>query len=936
MKKFLLFIGLILFFFSYGQSQNSVSEENVQLAEDFFADENFKKSEDLYEAFVKTEPSNADFNFKLAFCYLQSDETVFSSIAYFEKAAELFKADDNMEEYYTAAFYKAKALHKSYQFQLAEEEYSELINITDNNRLKKEAEKELANVKTAAEFFSMANFFRLTKYGILNSEYDDHSPVTSADESVIMFTSRRPGNTGEALAENGEPYEDIYVYRKGKHKRPVNIGKPINTEFHDATCGLSVDGNELFIYRATRKDGGDIYHSKYNGDSWSVPVRLGENINTKYRETHASLSADGSLLYICSNRKGGYGGFDIYMSEKNEDGTWGEAKNLGPVINTKEDENGPYIHADGNTLYFSSEGHPGMGGFDIFTSEKTGENSWSEPENIGFPLNTVEHDVFFVPGGDGKSGYYSSQKGGSINIYKANFPAREEKSISLFSGTVKSMKLKMTSVNKKDCKTKKGKYISPGGSTYSEYYAYNKNKNAFLKYEEQGDRILFKDSINVVPQNSYVYLLDVETADTLKRFDVAGFDGKYMFILKKQQGFKMVFDAENFIYNTYDVHADDQIGYYKLVYNTQLDSLKSNRIKATRRVGFDNGITALNDYAKFEVKLLSKFLNKHPDLFVSVAGCDYLVADSNPDFKRLECEFAEYRKKKFIAALKAEGIEDRRISSDVFSVSHYGDTLSYTIYNKEEEATEKIIKKQREENFEVAQIEAELTTDEIAEKFGTVSTGKDIIIVDNMQFKINRFSLSGYNENLSKLALFLKNNPEAKIQLVGYTDLQGNKEYNYDLSEKRAEYIESELIKRGANPLSIVTSGKGFENPIAKNETPEGDFYWQALPYNRRVEIQLEKEGLSDELYVREVEVPKEYIVKDSVKNKEQIFAIGLTLTEEKLDLNSFEDIAGISEKQYSDGKFLYFFGKFRERDKVLDELHKVKHQYPEAFIFIR
>ena len=940
MKRFLLILGLVIWYSVSCTAQNDSLEIMEEKAGIFLANENYLEAQKIYENLVGKQPNNPDYNFKLGFCYLQSDQTVFNSILYFEKAEDIYSINENVEQMNMVIFYKAQANHKSYQFDSAIEIYKGLIEKTTNKQLKKQAEKELEIVETAGQFFSQAHFFRLTKYGILNSEYDDHSPVISADESVIIFTSKRPGNTGDLRTETGEPFEDIYIFRKGVHKRPVNIGSPINTESHDATCGLSADGNELFIYRATRQDKGDIYHSVFDGTNWSNPKRLGPNINTKYRETHASLSSEGSLLYICSNRKGGYGGFDIYVSEKQPDGTWGPVKNLGPTINTDEDEIGPYIHPNGKSLYFSSKGHPGMGGFDIFTSEMEENGEWNEPQNIGFPLNTVEHDVFFVPGGDGKSGYYSSEKDGSVNIYKANFPDREEKNISLFTGYVSTNFVYRRNIEAEKCVSENEQFSDPNGNSYPALYSYSKKNRAFIMAEKQGSNIVFKDSTHFIPKKAQVYILDIETGDTVRQVSVSDYNGRFMFIMKEQKDYKMIFTADDYIYDTHDIHGEDQVGYFKLNYNAHLDSVSSENIKATRKIGFENGLTSLSEFAEVEVKLLTNFLQEHPDLFVSVSGCDYLVYDSNPDFRRLECEYAESRKRKFIKKLEEAGIDKERITSDLFAVSQYGDTLSYTIYNKNQAVKEVKVKEERTKTFDVVKTEATLTDNEIAEKYGTVSVGKNIIIVNNMQFKINRYSATGYNENLKQLATFLIENPSAEIMLSGYTDSQGDKDYNYKLSNKRSAFVRNELVRMGVDSMQIYTEGKGFEKPIAFNKKKDGSFYWQALPYNRRVEIKLVKEGLSHELFVREINVPKKYVYSSDVNNIQkgkEIYAIGLKVVDKKEPLSNFDNLTeGISEKQYSDGTFLYFFGKYESRETVLDEYHKIKADYPDAFIFLR
>jgi hypothetical protein len=213
---------------------------------------------------------------------------------------------------------------------------------------------------------------------------------------------------------NGNYYEDVFIsHRVGDHwLTSESIGTNINTKNHDASIALSADGQKLFLFHSTDKDGGDIYMSKLSGDVWGAPEQLGPTINTKYWEGSCSLSADEQTLYFASERPGGLGGKDLYKSSKMPDGSWGKAENLGPTINTIYNDDSPFIHPDGITLFFSSEGHSSIGGYDImYSTIKDGR--WAEPTNMGYPINTTEDERFYVLTADGEHGYYSSDmKGG--------------------------------------------------------------------------------------------------------------------------------------------------------------------------------------------------------------------------------------------------------------------------------------------------------------------------------------------------------------------------------------------------------------------------------------------------------------------------------------------------------------------------------------------
>jgi hypothetical protein len=198
----------------------------------------------------------------------------------------------------------------------------------------------------------------------------------------------------------------------GKWGTPKNLGAPINTNTHDACVALSFDGNQMIIYR-TSNDllTGDLYLTRTDFVGWTNPVKLGAEINTPFIETSACFSTDTSVIYFSSNKPGGFGGKDIYRIKKLPNGRWSMPMNVGPTINTDKDEDSPFLHPDGTTLYFSSKGHNTMGDYDVFKTILNPETfAFSAPENLGFPVNTVNNDIFFVLNANGTHGYYSSVK----------------------------------------------------------------------------------------------------------------------------------------------------------------------------------------------------------------------------------------------------------------------------------------------------------------------------------------------------------------------------------------------------------------------------------------------------------------------------------------------------------------------------------------------
>jgi hypothetical protein len=213
----------------------------------------------------------------------------------------------------------------------------------------------------------------------------------------------------------------------GKWTPPEVLNPQVGSDGDFYPTALSYDGKELYMVRRVEGNN-DLYVSILGESFWSKAVPLNSYINTRAHETHASLSIDGNTLYFTSARRGGAGNLDIYRSDRNPGGDWGEAQNLGPIINTEEDEDAPFLTTDGNRLIFCSKGHFSMGGYDIFYSDRGSEGKWTDPVNIGYPVNTTGDDLFFYPIGSGSQGYMSKvDRDGPLifDIYHVELPDME-------------------------------------------------------------------------------------------------------------------------------------------------------------------------------------------------------------------------------------------------------------------------------------------------------------------------------------------------------------------------------------------------------------------------------------------------------------------------------------------------------------------------------
>lgn len=438
------------------------AEKEWKTGEDLFSEGRgqYKNALKHYMEAYKFNPDYSLLNYRIGMCYIMTIHKE-KSVPYFEKAYKLnpqvsgdILLELGMSHHYNEDWDEAIKWYKKYEQYLMSGKTKK--NANEINMQIAKFEKKIQECKYGKEFSAKPiRVFIDNIGGTINSPYPDFGVTMSADESILMITSRRPGSFGsKELSEKDlkkehaeEDYnEDIFVsYKnaKGEWSQPVNMGKPINEDGHDATVSLSADGQSLIMYKSD--GGGGLYETHLDGDKWSKPKILDKQINTSHHESDAAYSVDRKKLYFVSNKPEdnlgfadpAYGGawtHDIFYCEWDEDKErWGEAKNVGPTLNTKYNEAGVFLHPDGKTMYFSSQGHTSMGGYDIFKSEYNEDtDTWSEPVNIGYPVNGADDDVFFVRSANGRKGYYASIHDdgyGEKDIYVITFLGPEKQVI---------------------------------------------------------------------------------------------------------------------------------------------------------------------------------------------------------------------------------------------------------------------------------------------------------------------------------------------------------------------------------------------------------------------------------------------------------------------------------------------------------------------------
>ncbi|HEU4716603.1 MAG TPA: tetratricopeptide repeat protein [Bacteroidia bacterium] len=433
MKQAIQLFGILLFFLVAGNApaQSNIVDKGGDEVKIFNAQQAFNmgdyvKAVNLYKEVLANKPNDAGIIFHIGECFFSMNEV--------DKAQEQFEKAKSISS--TASPDLDLDLGRCYQMKghldsaIAEFSIAKTMNAANAMKLK-EIDYYLSQCQTAKSLMATPKPVTVTNLGAnVNSPYDDKRPSITSDGKTLIFTSRRPDGKSANRDDEGDGgyFEDIYECSWDSAKMTWGVADlargAVNTEGHDAACSISPDGRQMFLYVNNAEAGGagDIYVSKRSSSGkWGTPKNMGKGINTSYFEDGAVLSPDGNTLYFMSERgqdlpwKGqkGYGHSDIWMCKKVDKNSWGDPVNLGPTINTEYDEGGIFPAPDGKTLYFCSNGHNSMGGYDIFMT-RFENGAWTEPVNMGYPINTIANERMFLLTADGKSAYVDSDRSGGM------------------------------------------------------------------------------------------------------------------------------------------------------------------------------------------------------------------------------------------------------------------------------------------------------------------------------------------------------------------------------------------------------------------------------------------------------------------------------------------------------------------------------------------
>ena len=453
-----------------------------------------------------------------------------------------------------------------------------LIKVSPNARGYPLATKMLNNVNFAVKSIGEAEPIEIIELGDTVNQFDlQYFPVLTADQKQLIFTRR--------LGSGPSDDEDLVIsYRNesGSWGIPTSISENINSELNEGTCTVSADGRTLIFTSCNGREGYgscDLFISKKVGDNWSVPENMGAQINSSAWDSQPSLSADGRILYFVSTRRGGVGKQDIWVSFIDEEGIWSKPQNLGRNINTKENEISPFIHPNGQTLYFASSGHLGMGGFDIYYSQKE-VGTYTKPINFGYPVNNGEDQVSIFITADGKQGYYSNE-------------------------------------------------CDEGAKTCSKLYRFvvPESKQVSFKSNFIAGRVL--DSLTHQPIHATIELYDVENNQLLLSVNSDSVSGEYLMVLTEGANYALYVNASGYLFKSEKFEYNEKNNLEPIHKDVLLNALTKGASTELNNVFFELNSYKLDERSKTELTKVALFLIENPTIKIRIEGHTDNIGEAN-------------------------------------------------------------------------------------------------------------------------------------------------------------------------------------------------------------------------------------------------------------------------------------------------------------------
>ena len=749
---------LVLFFTMV--SVTAQDKKNLADAEHYFSVRSYDVALPKFLEAIKAGEKDPMVYYKTGICYQKSPETdeQIKSIPYFEYALK------NAKDLPAVLYYDLGMIY------LKDENMSKAIeNFTKFKEVSSKADKKSMSMadealqicNNAVALMSVPRNFKVTHFNsIINTKYTEYNPVVSADESVMAYTALRP-NTGKT--RTGDKFiEEIYITynSNGSWSEPKVI--PLAHDYNVGTAGLSPDGQKMLIFMGGAVDPGSLFQITKSGETWSKPSLITPTLNTpKYLESTASITPDGKVIYFASDRMGGQGGLDIFKTSMQANGSWSAPVNLGPDVNSKANEDAPFIHPDQRTLFFTSDGHNTMGGRDIFVT-RLNNNKWTHPENMGYPVNTTVNDNYFTLIADGTRAYFSSDRKGGMggqDIYFIDLPPE-------------SANIPLTMIKGKILNAETGK-----------------------------------------PMPTKIYLIDNETNKKLDFvYDPDPETGTYLIILPPAKNYDMVIESEGFLPYTLNINVPNQTYFYELYQMVNLKTIKQFDVVVGQEVQVKNAFYDTDQDVKADLRKTHEAkLVQGGNLDVYDLMLDLMASDDKEGIKYLS-ELIEMKSP--VEQVNFNEKENTRL--EVATRTYYYDESDESKFEQKKVDGKTIF------SLPTFMVNEEIMKQKGQVEKKAVNYDKALLTKNaNIYFDAGKSDLKGqYNAQLDGLLDALKKHTELGIQISGFASAEGTEEMNRELSNKRAIAVLDYINHKGIVRRRIVARGYGAtkDQNVSKEE----------------------------------------------------------------------------------------------------------------------
>ncbi len=753
MKRFILLLSIT---FSISLSSSAQGSKALAEADRYFGIRNYEAALPMYLEAIKGGEKDAMAHYKAGVCYQKSTEISEQSraIPYLEYALKNGASVPN-----TVYFELGDLYLRNEEIQEAMDSYGRFKESAkgDKKAISK-ADRAIEICHNAVTFMSVNRPAIVRNFGTsVNTKYTEYNPVVSADESVMAFTALRP-NTGKTRSGDKFIEEILISYNKsGTWTEPVVV--PVASDYNVGTAGISSDGQRMLIFMGGATDPGNIFVINKTGETWSNPSILSNTLNSKYLESTASITPDGKTIYFGSDRLGGAGGMDIFRIDLQANGSWSAPVNLGSPINTKDNEDAPYIHPDKKTIFFTADGHNTMGGRDIFFS-KLINNKWTRPENMGYPINTTANDNYFTLIADGTRGYFSSDRKGGVgaqDIYYMDMPEG-------------SSSIPLTMIKGRILNTETGK-----------------------------------------PMPTKIYLIDNETNKKLDFvYDPDPETGNYLIILPPAKNYDMVIESEGFLPYTLNINVPNQDYFYELYQQINLKTIKQFDVVVGQEVQVKNAFYDANQDVKADLR------KTHEAKLVQSGNVD--IYDMMLDLVAAgDQEGIDYVLDLIHMSNTIENIDfdDTNAKLEVANREYYYDESDESKFEKKKVDDKTIL------SLPTFMVTEEASKQKNLPKKTSTFDKAALTKLAKVYFDAGKSDLKPqYNAQLDGLLTELQKYPDLGVEISGFASAEGTEELNRELSNKRAITVLDYFNHKGVVRRRIVAKGYGAtkDQSAAKEE----------------------------------------------------------------------------------------------------------------------